>query len=108
MSKKIEKVEKQEAKQPTVENLLRGEKTVTDKAAVISGMLFNGTTAPPVVYVQSNDRIIVVTATIDALSELCETVTAVLSGNNIKFFTSGVYGNEATNGKVWKVININQ
>lgn len=106
MSKKVE-VEGQNAPQPTIEGMLQGDKTLTDKASVVSGMFFNGTTTPPVVYVQGNDRVIVVAATADALPELCETVTAILSGNGISFFESGVYGNETTTGKVWKVISIN-
>ena len=101
------KVDEQNVKQPTIESLLQGDKTVTEQAAVVAGMFFSGTNEPPVVYVQSNDRVVVVAPTPDALQELCATVTEILSDNGLTFTTSGVYGDETANGKVWQVISIN-
>ena len=108
MSKiKDETIEQKNAQHPSVEDMLNGSKAVTDKAAVVSGMFFSGTVNPPVVYVQSNDRLIAVSDTKDNLSELCDAITATLSDNGITHHTSVVYGDIATCGKVWKVININ-
>lgn len=108
MSKtKDQVINEQNAQQPTVESLLQGDKTLTDKAAVVSGMFFNGNATPPVVYVQDNDRVVVVAPDNDAISELCETVTAILSANGYTVNTSGIYGSEAATGKVWQVISIN-
>ena len=82
------------------------QQSVTDKAAVVEGFMFHGTETPPVVYVQSDERVVVVAPTADAIADLCEAVTKTLADNGYTFTASHIYGDEVATCKVWQVIDV--
>ena len=65
----------------SVITILQAESSVTDKAAVVEGWFFKGTATPPAVYVQGDNRLVVVAPTADAANELCGAVSEALANN---------------------------
>lgn len=80
--------------------LVAGDSSVTDKAAVVEGYMFNSTQTPPVVFIQGDKRAVCVAPTEAEASELCETVKRTLIAGNRTAAALGPYGTTAT-GKVW-------
>lgn len=82
--------------------ILQADSNVTDKAAVVEGWFFNGTATPPVVYVQSDERVVAVAPTADAATELCGAVSSALA-NDYNTIAPACYGSEEM-GEVWYII----
>lgn len=89
----------------SVITILQAESSVTDKAAVVEGWFFKGTATPPAVYVQGDNRLVVVAPTADAANELCGAVSEALA-NDYTTMSSACYGCEEM-GEVWYIIEVN-
>ena len=98
-------IDQQNAEQAQTGNalaaLIAADSSVTDKAAVVEGYMFDSTQTPPVVFIQGEKRAVCVAPTEAEASELCETVKSTLIAGNRTATVTGCYGSETTTGKVW-------
>lgn len=104
MSKKNKTTDEQ-PQQPSVVALLAASQDVSDRAAVVQGLMFHSAQTPPVVFVQSDTRVVAVGTDDDAARELCEAVVGTLSAD-YQTTVAGAYGTAEATGKVWYDITI--